>query len=237
MHVLIVSSYSIEEMTTLLGDNKDGEKNGNGEKKTNGVSGEDTPMPESSDLSEVPGSDVDTETGSAPPKQSTRRTLAKEREIARAKLASQKQAAAEHRRLDEEVNKCDRRLEQIERDFRKLLGSIRVKPLGRDRFYNRIWWFDGMGSMSLLGSGGSVQYGTGRIFLQGPSEHDIDILRRRDEDVRARRLGEEGDEGMLDVGEWAVYDDLETVCCFSYLLPLLSDVPSLSLRSTNLWRG
>ena len=198
----------MEEMNALIGD-KEGEKNG--EKKANGIAGEDTPMAESSDLSEAPGSDMETETGSAPPKPGGRRAQAKERELARAKLASQKQAVAEHRRLDEEVNKCERRLEQIERDFRKLLGSIRVKPLGRDRFYNRIWWFDGMGSMSLLGSGGSVQYGTGRIFIQGPSEHDVEILKRREEDIRARRLEEEGEEGMLEVGEWAVYDDLETV--------------------------
>ena len=57
----------------------------------------------------------------------------------------------------------------------------------------------------------SVQYGTGRLFIQGPSEHDVEILRRREEDIHARRLEEEGEEGMLDVGEWAVYDDLETV--------------------------
>lgn len=170
-------------------------------------------MQDSSDLSEAPGSDGETETGSAAPsgRQSARRTAAKERELARAKLASQKQALAETRRLDEEVNKCERRLEQIERDFRKLLGAIRVKPLGRDRFYNRVWWFDGMGSASLIGNGGSVQYGTGRIFIQGPSEHDIEILERREEDVETRREEEEGEDDMLAVGEWAVYDELETV--------------------------
>lgn len=193
-----------------MGENKEADKNG--DKKLNGTAtGDGTPLAESSDLSEVPGSDGETETGSAAPRQSARRAQAKERELARAKLASHKQAIAEHRRLDEEVNKCERRLEQIERDFRKLLGSIRVKPLGRDRFYNRVWWFDGMGSMSLLGSGGSVQYGTGRIFIQGPSEFDVEILRRREEDVESRRVDEEGEEGMLEVGEWAVYDDLESV--------------------------
>ena len=170
-------------------------------------------MHDSSDLSEAPGSDVETETGSAAPsgRHSVRRAQAKERELARARLASQKQALAETRRLDEEVNKCERRLEQIERDFRKLMGAIRVKALGRDRFYNRIWWFDGMGSASLIGNGGSVQYGTGRIFVQGPSEHDIEILGRREEDILSRRLEEEGEDGMLGVGEWAVYDELETV--------------------------
>ncbi len=211
MHLSDRQLYSLEEINVLTGEHKESKIT---EKKPNGT-GENTPIPDSSDLSEVPGSDIETETGSSAPsaRQSTRRAQAKERELARVRLASQKQALAESRRLDEEVNKCERRLEQIERDFRKLLGSIRVKPLGRDRFYNRIWWFDGMGSMSLLGSGGSVQYGTGRIFLQGASEFDDEILQRREENVEARRRDEEGEEGMLRVGEWAVYDELETVCC------------------------
>lgn len=139
--------------------------------------------------------------------------IAKQREIARAKMAEEKQALAEQRRLDEEVNKLERRLESIEREFRKLLGVVRVKPLGRDRFYNRIWWFDGCGTSSLLGSGGAVQYGTGRLFIQGPSEFDQEILDRREEDdVVARREEEEGKEGMLGMGEWAVYTELEEVC-------------------------
>ncbi|KAI5122593.1 hypothetical protein M0805_004808 [Coniferiporia weirii] len=136
--------------------------------------------------------------------------IARQRELARQKLASQRQALAEHRRLDEEVNKLERRLEGIEREFRKLLGVVRLKPVGKDRFYNRIWWFDGCGTSSLVGSGGAVQYGTGRLFIQGPSEFDREILDRREEDnVVARRAEEEGEEGLLGTGEWAVYSEVE----------------------------
>ncbi len=177
-----------------------------GETKQNGDGNGDAIMQESSDLSDVP-SDAE----AAPRTASTRRAAAKEREAARAKASSLKQAIAEHRRLDEEVNKLERRLEGIEREFRKLLGSVRVKPLGRDRFYNRVWWFDGMGAASLIGSGGTVQYGTGRIFVQGASEFDVDLLRRRDEDIDARRRIEEGPEGMLGANDWAVFNDLEEV--------------------------
>ena len=155
------------------------EVNGNGTVKGEG----DVPMHDSSDLSDVPGSENEGESASRAP----RRTAAKERELARAKASSAKQAMAEHRRLDEEVNKLERRLEGIEREFRKLLGAVRVKPLGRDRFYNRVWWFDGMGAATLIGSGGTVQYGTGRIFVQGASEFDVDLLRRREENIDARR--------------------------------------------------
>ncbi|KAI0757084.1 chromatin remodeling complex protein [Daedaleopsis nitida] len=185
----------LEEMAVLQAETA--KANGNGE--------EDVVMQDLSDLSDVPNSDTE----AAPRPAATRRTAAKEREAARARATSLKQAAAEHRRLDEEVNKLERRLEGIEREFRKLLGSVRVKPLGRDRFYNRVWWFDGMGAASLIGSGGTVQYGTGRIFVQGASEFDVDLLRRRDENIDERRRIEEGPEGTLGANEWAVFNDLE----------------------------
>ena len=185
-------------------------------------------MHDLSDLSDVPNSDAE---DAAPKQTGTRRSAAKEREAARAKAQSAKQAQADRRRLEEEVNKLERRLEGIEREFRKLLGAVRVKPLGRDRFYNRVWWFDGMGAASLIGSGGTVQYGTGRIFVQGPSEFDVEVLRRREEDVDRRRREEEGEEGMLGVGEWAVYNDLDEVREFvDWLNP--KGVRELALKNT-----
>ena len=68
-----------------------------------------------------------------------------------------------------------------------------------------------MGAASLLGSGGTVQYTTGRLFVQGASEFDLDIPRRREENVDARRRAEEGPEGMLAPNEWAVFADIEEV--------------------------
>ncbi|KAJ7130061.1 chromatin remodeling complex protein [Mycena crocata] len=174
---------------------------------TNGVD-QDVVMLDASDVSDVSGTEP-------VPKKGKKGKIqiagpGKQREAARAKQASAKQAQAEHRRLDEEVNKLERRLEGIEREFRKLLCTIRVKPLGKDRFHNRIWWFDGMGSGSLVGSGGVTQYGAGRLFIQGPSEFDLDLLvARRDEGIEERRKEEEGIEGMLGPGDWAVYSDQE----------------------------
>ncbi|KAF8140096.1 chromatin remodeling complex protein [Boletus edulis] len=200
-----------EEMNTLAGEV--------GPKKEPTPAGteEDIAAHDSSDLSDAP-SEEGSETTSAnsgrhkgTPRQKDLRQRAhaqahaKQREIARAKVAAEKQAQAEH------LNKLERRLESIERDFRKLFGAIRAKPLGKDRFHNRVWWFDGMGSMSLLGSGGVVQYGTGRIFIQGPTEMELELMSRREEnDVDARREEEEG-EGLLGPGEWAVYTELEEV--------------------------
>ncbi|KAI0068477.1 hypothetical protein BV25DRAFT_1793071 [Artomyces pyxidatus] len=223
----------IEERDALIGDAKGSEK------PANGVD-DDTPMNELSDLSDISASEGGSESGSGAPKAKSKdlrrkaqsQAHAKQREMARQRTASVKQAMAEHRRLDEEVNKLERRLEGIEREFRKLLGSVRVKPMGRDRFYNRIWWFDGMGSATLLGSGGIVQYGTGRLFIQGPSPFDQEILDRRVEgDIDRRRLEEEGAEGMLKVGEWAVYTDLEEVDEFTAWLNPKGN-RELALRNT-----
>jgi len=48
--------------------------------------------------------------------------------------------------------------------------------------------------------------------LQGPSEFDAEILERWEEsDVPSRRLEEEGEEGMLASGEWAVFTELEEI--------------------------
>ncbi|KAF8912833.1 ATP-utilizing chromatin assembly and remodelling N-terminal-domain-containing protein [Gymnopilus junonius] len=203
-----------EEMGALLGESKD-------ESSTTNGNGEDVVMQDSSELSDI--SEGGSESTSAAGKKSARQkdlrikahTIAhsKEREAARAKQASQKQAMAEHRRLDEEVNKLERRLENIEREFRKLFGAVRVKPLGRDRFYNRIWWFDGMGSASLVGSGGIALYGAGRLFIQGPSEFDMQLLLKKaaedNEDIDQRRIEEEGEEGVLGPQDWAAYTELE----------------------------
>ncbi|KAJ3758377.1 chromatin remodeling complex protein [Lentinula raphanica] len=198
----------VEEMNILLGEAKEGAVD------------EDIKMDDPSDVSDVPASDNGSDSGRSKKSASKSKDLrqkaqlahSKQREAARAKQASVKQAMAEHRRLDEEVNKIERRLEAIEREFRKLLGGVRVKPMGKDRFYNRIWWFDGLGSSNLIGSGGAAQYGAGRIFIQGPSEFDLALMMRRTDDevpVQMRRLEEEGQEGMLGPGDWAVYSDTE----------------------------
>ncbi|KAL0950970.1 hypothetical protein HGRIS_007718 [Hohenbuehelia grisea] len=210
-----IKKQYLEEMNALAGESKEEEA-----PAQNGT--EDTPVPEPSDLSDVSASEGGSEsTPSLSARQKAVKTkdlrlkaqtqaLAKQREAARQKQASIKHAVAEHRRLDEEVNKLERRLEGIEREFRKLLAVVRVKPLGRDRYYNRVWWFDGMGAGSLVGSGGVAQYGAGRIFIQGPSEFDLELLGQQPQDeLQQRRLEEEGPDGMLRPNEWIMYSDLE----------------------------
>jgi hypothetical protein len=180
----------------------------NGTNGTNGTE-EDTPMNDASELSDTSADNASMGKRKSK-KQDTRTTNAKARVAARAKQAQQKHALAEHRRLDEEVNKLERRLENIEREFRQHVGGVRAKPLGKDRFYNRIWWFDGLGCTA-TNNPNLGQYGTGRIFIQGPSEFDLDILKRREENITERRLEEEGKEGKLGPNDWAAYSTVEEV--------------------------
>jgi hypothetical protein len=196
---------------------------------TNGVD-QDVVMLDASDLSDVSGTEAAPKKGKKDARNKSQSAgPGKQREAARAKQASIKLATAEHRRLDEEVNKLERRLEGIDREFRKLLCTIRVKPLGKDRFHNRIWWFDGMGSGSLVGSGGVTQYGAGRLFIQGPSEFDMDLLvARKDEGIEERRKEEEGIEGILGPGDWAVYSDQEEVSSVNFHLYMYSIFCSLT---------
>jgi bromodomain adjacent to zinc finger domain protein 1A len=178
-------------------------------------------------LSDVEGSDAETASGAERGRSGSSRQKAlrvkaqgqahaKQREIARAKTASAKQAQAVHRRLDEEDNKLERRTEGIEREFRKWSGVVRLKPLGKDRFHNRYWWFDGIGGSSLIASGGTVVYGAGRLFIQGPAESDLEIMERKQRedpsfDLTERRLEQEGAEGILGIGAWAYYSEPEQV--------------------------
>ena len=132
----------------------------------------------------------------------------KERAQARIKAQELKNALAERRKLQDEQIKVDRRLEAIEREFRQLFGIGRTRPMGKDRFFNRVWWLDGMGSGTLVASGGQTAYGTGRVFIQGPNEFDLPVLKERGESfIRKRYEEEDGPEGTLKSGTWGYYSE------------------------------
>jgi hypothetical protein len=136
----------------------------------------------------------------------------KERAQARIKAAELKSTLAERRKLDEDLNRQERRLEAIEREFRQLFGVGRTRHLGKDRFFNRYWWLDGMGSGQLISSNGTTAYGTGRLFVQGPNPFDLLIIESRGQGVvSARQNDEEAPHGPLAPGAWAVYSDPQEI--------------------------
>ncbi|KWU45025.1 hypothetical protein RHOSPDRAFT_16896 [Rhodotorula sp. JG-1b] len=120
--------------------------------------------------------------------------------------------------LEEQLRLNSERDDETEREFRRYLGVTRCRPLGRDRFHCRYWWFDGIGGMNLAGTGkGEVTYGTGRLFVQGPSVEDWELIcdsRKEEGDgiksMHERRMREEvvdDPSALLGPDEWAYYED------------------------------
>jgi hypothetical protein len=139
-----------------------------------------------------------------------------ERETIKAKKNESKALSAEKKRLIEEEERLTNRLRELELDFRTHIYTLRSRPIGVDRFGNKVWWMDGIGSGVPLSSSYSVEkgYGTGRLYLQGVEEEDeeymIGVADCSREEVKDRRKKEEGD-GLLGPGEWGVYDTPEQV--------------------------
>ncbi|KAG9054204.1 hypothetical protein FS842_005804 [Serendipita sp. 407] len=95
----------------------------------------------------------------------------------------------------------------------ELPGSSAMSDIIRTTPTRPVWWFDGVGCMTLLDQNGDYLYGTGKLFIQGPSEDDlalIDTKAKADPSIGLRREVEEG-EGILGVGEWAWYETPEEV--------------------------
>ncbi|CAJ0830860.1 12928_t:CDS:10, partial [Entrophospora sp. SA101] len=73
---------------------------------------------------------------------------------------------------DEEIS-LQRKEEQIEKDKKKYVMPHSI-PLGYDRFYNKYFYFDGLGITV------GEKYGTGKIWVQVPQEQDLRMLTDRD---------------------------------------------------------
>lgn len=136
--------------------------------------------------------------------------LAKARQEAKVKQAGRKEADRARVELEDLIAKNTKKDDWVERQFRRFQGVTRCRPLGKDRFFNRYWWFDGIGGMNLIGQGNGILYGTGRLFVQGPTLEDWLFLCRRDgeEAMKERRAREDVDPlATLDINEWGFFDD------------------------------
>ena len=134
---------------------------------------------------------------------------------AREQQREKKEHNAERRRLDEEEQRVLRREDTIEREFRRYALIPRMRPLGKDRFLSRYYWFDGIGNASITGHGGTVLYQTGRIFVQAPSAREWELLCAQyapgGEALERRREHEYQPEYVLGAGEWGVFSEPDQV--------------------------
>ncbi|WWD21446.1 hypothetical protein CI109_105931 [Kwoniella shandongensis] len=169
---------------------------------------------------------------------------AKEREEARLRKAEGKHIAAEKKRLSDEEEVIVVKLRNLDYDFRRWMYTLRSRPLGVDRFGNKIWWMDGLGSAPLVGEGGKITWGTGRLYIQGVDEEEEELLRSaasavieeevEKEVVEERREKEEG-EGRLKAGEWGCYDSPEQLHDFILWLRDKGVREMYLLRSLKSW--
>ncbi|CAO1613341.1 unnamed protein product [Sympodiomycopsis kandeliae] len=141
-------------------------------------------------------------------------SLAKQREEQKARNAENKRVHAERARWEAEEERITAREQAIDLEFRRYHLAPRLRPLGKDRFHDRYWWFDGIGNQTLHAPGApdKVQYGTGRLFVQGCSEDDWSIA-CTDRSLKAmfKRRGEEHGSVILEHNQWAVYDQPEQI--------------------------
>ncbi|KAG9069324.1 hypothetical protein KI688_010224 [Linnemannia hyalina] len=92
--------------------------------------------------------------------------LLRQRVLMKAKSAEQKLRYDARKKLTDREAALNRKDEQIDRDSRRY-GIARVRPLGKDRFYNRYWYFDGI----------TMDHGTDRLYVQSPSFLDLEVMR------------------------------------------------------------
>lgn len=142
-------------------------------------------------------------------------SLAKQREAQKARTAENKRMHAERARWEAEEERISAREQEIDLEFRRYHLAPRLRPLGKDRFHDRYWWFDGIGNQTLHGQGANstaINYGAGRIFVQGCSEEDWAIA-CTDRSLKAmfKRRQEEHGSVILEHNQWAVYDQPEQV--------------------------
>ncbi|KAG0242609.1 ATP-utilizing chromatin assembly and remodelling N-terminal-domain-containing protein [Mortierella sp. GBAus27b] len=114
--------------------------------------------------------------------------LLRQRAFSKARSAEQKARYDARKKLTDKENSLNRKDEQVDRDMRRY-GIARVKPLGKDRFFNRYWYFDSI----------TMDHGTDRLYIQSPSFLDLETVRARaDKDRVLRRQKVEDPSGKLD---------------------------------------
>jgi hypothetical protein len=126
---------------------------------------------------------------------------------------------------EEEIAECEREIAVIDNDLREA-DCPRTRVLGKDRFWNRYYWFErnGMPYGGLPDSStASAGYANGCIWVQGPDELErvgyIDMEPQWQDEYKAkfgmtvpeRKKMEEGPTSVFNAHQWGYYDDPEAV--------------------------
>lgn len=130
------------------------------------------------------------------------------------------------KKIEEEKSKVasiESEIAVLDNDLREA-DCPRTRVLGKDRFWNRYYWFErnGMPYEGLPDSStAAASYANGRLWVQGPDEMEregfIDVpeevsqeyMQRFGTTVAKRKRAEEGSPGVSSAQEWGYYDTPE----------------------------
>lgn len=125
----------------------------------------------------------------------------------------------------EKIKKCEAKIAVLDNDLREA-DCPRTRVLGKDRFWNRYYWFErnGMPYAGLPNSStAEAGYANGCIWVQGPDQMEIEGYIdmkpewQREYEVRfcmtvpERKRTEEGPTAVFNAHQWGYYDDSESV--------------------------
>ncbi|KAK4196533.1 putative chromatin-remodeling complex subunit [Triangularia verruculosa] len=126
---------------------------------------------------------------------------------------------------EDEIAECEKEIAIIDNDLREA-DCPRTRVLGKDRFWNRYYWFErnGMPYGGLPDSStAEAEYANGCIWVQGPDELEregyIDMKEEWQEEYKAkfemtvpeRKKLEEGRTSVFNARQWGYYDREEDV--------------------------
>ncbi len=111
----------------------------------------------------------------------------------------------------DKIKECEAQIADLENDLRET-NCQRTISLGRDRFFNRYYWFErnGMPFAGLPSSSGArAGYANGRLWVQGPDE--LEQQSSSDLTLSEQRSLEEGSTRLQDARQWGYYDDSTSI--------------------------
>lgn len=125
----------------------------------------------------------------------------------------------------EKIEQCEDAIADVDNDLREA-DSHRTRVLGKDRFWNRYYWFE-RNAMPYEGLGESstadAEFANGRIWVQGPDDMErLGFIKVTDEEEKAyfrtfqmtpseRKKLEEGDTNVFAATQWGYCETPEDI--------------------------
>lgn len=156
----------------------------------------------------------------------------REEKKARVEAAKDSKQTAQYKKVLKDIEKKKAQIRECEMQIAVLDGDLResacqrTRMLGRDRFWNRYYWFERNG-MPFAGlptsSTAAYGYANGRLWVQGPDDMEVDGFINLDEgestkyqmefgmSVLERKAQEEGENRVENARQWGYYDDPEAL--------------------------